>query len=318
MLRRCVWFMVLAAVAGSAAWSAEIAPGVDLIPGRFVAGVQPDGNTVVFRGTDGLVVVDTGRHTDHTQAVIDFAAAAHLPVAAIVNSHWHLDHIGGNGMMRKAFPKVRIYASGAFAAARQGFLKDYRAQLEQAIASTPEPEKQKAWKTEMALIDDGDHLAPDEVVAKSGERRLAGRTLDLELEDHAVTAGDLWVFDPKTRVLAAGDLVTVPVPFLDTACPRRWQAALGRLAAKDFSTLVPGHGAPMQHKDFDVYRTAFDHLLTCAASKVPKGECVDGWMKDAASLVGSDDPKFVRSSVDYYVEGVLRGDAAQTAKLCGE
>src|SRR4051794_352511 len=39
-----------------------IASGVDLIAGAFVPGSQPDGNSVVFTGPNGLVVVDTGRH----------------------------------------------------------------------------------------------------------------------------------------------------------------------------------------------------------------------------------------------------------------
>ena len=52
----------------------------------------------------------------------------------------------------------------------------------------------------------------------------------MTLEARAVTAGDVWLFDPATRVLAAGDLVTLPAPFLDTACPERWKAALDRVA----------------------------------------------------------------------------------------
>src|SRR5690348_10203427 len=65
-----------------------VAPDVDLIAGTFVAGTQPDGNTVIFKAADGLIVFDTGRHPAHTQQVIDFATAAKLPVVAIVNSHW--------------------------------------------------------------------------------------------------------------------------------------------------------------------------------------------------------------------------------------
>src|SRR6476646_6318439 len=98
----------IAALAGLASAS-ELAPGVDLIPGRFVAGAQPDGNTVVFAAPDGLVVFDTGRHPEHTQQIVDFASAARKPVVAIVNSHWHLDHVGGNVLLRQKYPSVRVY-----------------------------------------------------------------------------------------------------------------------------------------------------------------------------------------------------------------
>jgi len=296
----------------------ELAPGVDLLPGRFVKGTQPDGNTVILRGRTGLVVVDTGRHPEHTQGVIDFANTAHLPVVAIVNSHWHLDHLGGNAMLRKAFPDVRVYASAAFADARKGFLASYRAQLEDMVRKTPDPAAQKPWLAEIALINAGDALAPDEIVATSGERTLAGRRLRLELEDHAVTAGDLWVFDKATRVLVAGDLVTLPVPFLDTACPERWKAALDRLAKTDFVLLVPGHGAPMHRHQFEVYRKAFDSLLKCAASSQRKTSCIAGWMHDAGPLLTGEDPAFVRSLLDYYVDNSLRGDASRRTTLCGQ
>jgi len=296
----------------------ELAPGVSLLPGRFVKGTQPDGNTVILRGSKGLVVVDTGRHPEHTQGVIDFASAAHLPVVAIVNSHWHLDHIGGNAMLRKAFPDVCVYARAAFADARKGFLASYRAQLADMVQKTPDPAAQKPWLAEIALIDAGDALAPDEIVAASGERTLAGRRLRLQFEDHAVTAGDLWVLDKATRVLVAGDLVTLPVPFLDTACPERWRVALDRLAKTDFVWLVPGHGAPMHRAQLNLYRKAFDSLLKCAASSQPKSSCIDGWMRDAGPLLTGEDPTFVRSLLDYYVDNSLRGDASGRAKLCGQ
>ncbi len=54
----------------------EIVPGVHLIRGKFTPGAQPDGNTIVFTAPDGLVVVDTGRHAEHTQQIVDFAKSA--------------------------------------------------------------------------------------------------------------------------------------------------------------------------------------------------------------------------------------------------
>ena len=146
VIRRSVLVFALAcACSRTVSGDTELAPGVNLLPGRFVKGTQPDGNTVILRGRTGLVVVDTGRHPEHTQGVIDFANAAHLPVVAIVNSHWHLDHLGGNAMLRKAFPGVRVYASAAFADARNGFLASYRGQLEDMVHKTPDPAAQKPW-----------------------------------------------------------------------------------------------------------------------------------------------------------------------------
>ena len=72
----------------------QLPSGVHLIPGSFTPGTQPDGNSIVFDGRDGLVVFDTGRHPEHTRKILDIARDSRKPVAAIINSHWHLDHIG--------------------------------------------------------------------------------------------------------------------------------------------------------------------------------------------------------------------------------
>ena len=294
-----------------------IAPDVELIPGTFVAGTQPDGNTVVFKGADGLIVFDTGRHPAHTQQIIDFATAAKLPIVAIVNSHWHLDHVGGNVMLRTAYPDVHVYASAAIEDAMHGFLANYRAQLEDAIKQAgDDTAKQAPWRAELALIDAGPALFPDQRITKTSMRTIGGRNVRVGYESDAVTAGDVWLFDPATRVLASSDLVTLPAPLFDTACAEHWRGALERLAAVDFDVLVPGHGAPMHRAEFATYRRAFDHLLDCAAGKASKQACSDGWMHDADALIPAGDQKLARSLLDYYIDGNLRGDTAQKNKLC--
>src|SRR4051794_10375581 len=86
-------FVLAVAVSGCATAPPR---GLTVVPGAFVPGRQPDGNSVVLEGKTGLIVVDTGRHVAHTQAVIDLARAQGKPIAAVINTHWHLDHVGGN------------------------------------------------------------------------------------------------------------------------------------------------------------------------------------------------------------------------------
>jgi glyoxylase-like metal-dependent hydrolase (beta-lactamase superfamily II) len=310
-----VSLVLASALAASPVAAAEVAPGVHLLPGSFVPGTQPDGNTVIFVAPEGLIVMDTGRHREHTQGIVAFAKEKGVAVKAILNSHWHLDHIGGNPLLRQEFPGVRVYAAPTLEEAMKGFLASYRAYLEDAVKKGDE-EAQKPLRAELAILDAGKALAPDEPVTSSGPRTIAGKELRLELETHAVTAGDLWALDPATGVLAAGDLVTLPAPFLDTACPARWQAALDHLAKADFKILIPGHGPAMTRADFETYRQAFGALLACAASAKAKDECIGGWLRDIGKLVPEQDHTFTRSLLDYYVENHLRGDPAKTAKLC--
>lgn len=295
-----------------------VAPDVFLLRGAFVPGRQPDGNTVVFRGRGGLVVVDTGRHPEHTGRVVAYAREAHLPVAAVVNTHWHLDHVGGNVILRREFPGVRVWAGRGIEEAMTGFLANYRKQLEEQIgAAGSDAGRAGPFRAEVALIDAGRALFPDEVVARDRTETLAGRRLQLRLETYAVTASDVQVFDPQAKVVAAGDLVTLPAPFFDTACPQRWKEALARLASVDFTALVPGHGPLMSRQDFATYRAAFDGLLACAASGATREQCTDRWLEQTGALVPESDQELARGLIRYYLDAHLRGDPAKQARLCG-
>jgi glyoxylase-like metal-dependent hydrolase (beta-lactamase superfamily II) len=308
--------LAFAATASTAPTS--IAPGVDLIYGSFVQGRQPDGNSVIFTAPDGLIVMDTGRHAEHTQQILDFARQAKRPIRAIINSHWHLDHIGGNSRIRGVNPDVHIYASGALAGAMQGFLADYRRDLEGALQQTPNGPQAQDWRDELAIIAAAPGSIADERIDASEMRVIAGRKLFVHLESHAVTAGDVWVFDPVTHVVVAGDLVTLPVPFLDTACPEGWKAALDNLSHAEFKVMVPGHGTPMRRAGFETYRLAFGNLLTCAAARhKTNDECVEGWLRDAGTLIADADQPRARTMMDYYVVNALRGKTERIERLCG-
>jgi glyoxylase-like metal-dependent hydrolase (beta-lactamase superfamily II) len=295
----------------------EIAPGVHLVTGRFVPGRQPDGNSVVLRGESGLVIVDTGRHAAHTRAVLDLARGLGAPVVAVVNTHWHLDHTGGNLLVRRDVPGARFLQSAAIVAAKAGFLANYREQLRQAIAQTTDPATRAGYEVDAAILDQVDRLQPDETITASGPRALAGRPVQLELGGPAVTAGDVWVLDLATKTLIAGDLITLPVPFLDTACPSGWSSALGRLAAVEFERVVPGHGPPMTRDQFEAYRASFEGLLRCGSTSEPVGRCADGWIAGLGDLLPATEHDFARRLLDYYVGQVLRGDPAALAARCG-
>jgi glyoxylase-like metal-dependent hydrolase (beta-lactamase superfamily II) len=318
LIATCSGGTASAAPTAQAADVVTIVPGVDLIPGILDLKRQPDGNSVIFRTAEGLVVMDTGRHAEHTQKILDYAKSAGLPIVAVVNSHWHLDHVSGNPRVRAAYPGVKVYASDAIDEAMGGFLATYRKTLETAIPKSQDDAQIQLWRDEIARIDSGHALYPDVTIGKTSQQRLVGHDFVLHLEKHAATAGDVWLFDPATRVLAAGDLVTRPVPFFDTACPIRWRAALDDVAKANFRVLVPGHGAPMQRAQFETYRKAFGNLVACTAKTTDKDVCIAGWMADAKSLLTDADRLVARPLLDYYVGNALRAPQEKLDKLCGE
>jgi len=294
-----------------------LAEDVALLRGRFVAGTQPDGNTLMLRGRDGWIVIDSGRHAEHTGRIVAAVAGSGLPLRAIVNTHWHLDHVAGNAALREAHPHAQVWASPEIERALDGFLADYRRQLDALLAKPPADGAQaQALREERARLDTGPRLLPTHPITAGGERTLAGRRVVFGVEADAVSGGDVWLFDPGSGVLAAGDLVTLPVPLLDTACAEGWRAALARLDAVPFTTLVPGHGAPLDRVGFARYRGAFDRLLACAAGDGDARACNEQWLRDVDGLVAAEDVALARSLLDYYVPHVLRAPPERRARFC--
>jgi len=309
---------VSVAWAGTAAVPAaapqDVVPGVWMIPGGIPPNREPDGNSVIFEAPAGLIVVDTGRHAWHREAILAFARSRKKPIIAVVNTHWHLDHVSGNPALRAAYPGLRVYASGAIDGALSGFLassaKDAAGYLDdpQIPAETKED-----IRADLLTIRNGAALRPDVLIAASGSRTLGGRVLVVNLAPDAATAGDVWLYDEHDQVAALGDLVTLPAPFLDTACPEGWKVALRQVAATPFKIAIPGHGAPMTPAQFRIYQNAFEALIDCSNSARPEAECATGWADSIQPLLGQDplEPQRAQKIAAYYV-GMLRANGGHS------
>lgn len=294
----------------------ELAAETFLLPGAMLPDRGPDGNTVIFVGPSGLVVVDTGRHPWHSDGIVAFAGARHLPVKAIVNTHWHLDHSSGNRRVKAAFPEASVYTTRAVdrALAPGGFLAR---NIEAARQRPTDPTASAVRREEAALfvdtMDQSAALRADVVVSRSGALSLAGRTLMVRVAEGAVTDADVWLYDEATRVAVVGDLVTLPAPFFETACPARWEAALDEVWATPFRLAVPGHGAPMSRDQFDAYRRAFAHFRACVGGASDAATCAAGWTRDVGSLLETDtDRRQATEYAEYYVS-FLRKEGGRSA-----
>jgi glyoxylase-like metal-dependent hydrolase (beta-lactamase superfamily II) len=298
------------------ATSAPTPAGWHLVPGGFEQGKGPDGNSIFLDAPDGLILVDTGRHPAHQEKLLAYARTRGRPIAAIVNTHWHLDHSGGNAEIRAAFPAAAVHGSRAIEGALTGFFPASRASAERFIASGGASEAQRAEiGRDFAAVDDPASLRATRPVDRSGRVRIAGRALRLNLARFAATEGDVWIHDEKERLVIAGDLVVAMVPFMDTACPEGWRKALDEIAATDFETLIPGHGAPMDKPAFLAWRSAFGNLLDCAASDRAREACIAGWMKDAAAFIPAGEGR-IDGMVGYYIDTRLRASPEERGKYC--
>jgi glyoxylase-like metal-dependent hydrolase (beta-lactamase superfamily II) len=145
---------------------------------------------------------------------------------------------------------------------------------------------------------------------------LGGRHVRINLARDAATSGDVWLYDEQSRVAVLGDLVTLPAPFLDTACPQGWKVALRQVAATPFEVAIPGHGDPMTRAQFLLYQAAFEAFVACSNSVRPQGECASDWTDSIRTLL-ADDPleqQRARGMAAYYV-GMLRANGGRS-KFC--
>jgi len=312
-MRSILTALILLSLAGAAGSASPY----HLIPGAVPLDSGPDGNSIVLDAPKGLIVIDTGRHPEHAQKILDYAKARNRPIAAIINSHWHLDHTTGNWDIRQVYPNVAIYASNAIEGALATFLKNNRADTDKMLA---DPKTPAAVRDQLirgrAVIDHPDRIRPNHLVAKSGRMSIAGRQLDVHLAKFAATEGDVWIYDRPSKTAIVGDLVVDIVPFMDTACPDGWAKALNEVAAVSFTTLIPGHGAVMNRSEFLQWKRAYDNFVDCGHSDVAKETCVDGWSRDAARFIDDAHKAYARGAAEYYLETRLRSSPAEQQKYC--
>lgn len=193
------------------------------------------GNVVAVTGADGVLLVDSGleeRSRDLMKAVEKLPGGKH--VQALINTHWHWDHTGGNERLGK--DKVRIIAHEN---TKLWLGADFYCDWQDNRHYTPRPKA----------------ALPTETFYTSGKMTANGQDLEYGYLPRAHTDSDIYVFFPKANLLVAGGLVAVArYPVLDYTTGG-WigglddaSKALVAIANKD-TRIVPGIGPVQTYAD---------------------------------------------------------------------
>lgn len=142
-------------------------------------------NNLLCLGRDHTAVVDTGyaSHAEQTVALVQHALAGRV-LDAIVNTHLHSDHCGGNAALQRLYPQARTLIPPGEA---------------QAVAE---------WNTAALSYETTGQICPrfrwDALMHAGSTLRLG----DAAFEVHAAPGHDphaVLLFEPRHRLLVAGD-----------------------------------------------------------------------------------------------------------------
>ena len=264
---------LLAAALAAAPARTEVAPGVHLFVTPPYGDVGLDGNSIAIVGTDGVLVFDANGTPAAAEAVIaEIRKLTDRPVNWLVISHWHWDHWYGAEAYAAAFPGLAIVAHEKTAALMRGpaiefnrpglerDLPGYVAYLEAEVAkgaaNRHRLEDARAFLKAKKSVK---HTFPTVTFRDRMEIAIGGSTVEVRHEEPAVTPGDAYLWLPKERILASGDLLDHPITFALSCYPSGWIRTLEKLDSLDAATIVPGHGAAMRdethlHATLDVLR----------------------------------------------------------------
>ena len=250
----------------------KLADGVYVIRHKDAPDTFPQGNTTVVIGESGVLVVDSCYLPSPARE--DIAQIKHwtnLPVRYVFNTHWHMDHNYGNAAYGEAFPGVTIVSQAQTAkmmALREpAELTDYQKGIAayqqqydtgkdaagQPLSELGKADLKTAIAGSAAVWKEFQNLKPrypDLTFEHELDLDLGGRTVELKFLGRGNTSGDAVAYLPKEKILATGDLVDHPVPYLGGGFPAEQISTLERLKAIDADILVPGHGDVLHGKEY--------------------------------------------------------------------
>jgi glyoxylase-like metal-dependent hydrolase (beta-lactamase superfamily II) len=220
-------------------------------------------NAAIFEGASDIVVVDTHGSTTAAVSLVSQLRreVTSKPVRYIVNTHFHGDHVQGTPTYKRIAPLADVVASEA---TRKKLAEDNGRGLQRSLEqakTTLESHKKKAAEAKTPEEKAYWQKMAQETASFIGEMKLYAPELpnvtfvnDLIVHDKAHdlhfafrgrghTNGDIVVFCPQKKVLAAGDLLHSFSPTITDGYPKEWPKTLDSLARFEFESVIGGHGS---------------------------------------------------------------------------
>jgi cyclase len=293
---RVILILIVAQTHFLAAQLFEIKPVTD---GVYAAIAKPtfrtNCNAAIFILNHEVVVVDAESKPSAAREVIaQIKRLTDKPVTHLVITHLHGDHFQGAEAYVNAWPGVQIISTQA---TRDGIESRGVTRMQRELVTVPVAiEKLNA---DLAKASDDAAKAPIQQQLREAKAYLAelkqmravlpNVTFDRHLTIHSDndtlevlfvgkghSDGDVFVYDPKRKVIATGDSLTGWVPTMGDASIYDWMQQLKTIEDLDFKYVIGGHGDTLVGKDrFDLWRKYFADLLDETSKTAAQGASLE-------------------------------------------
>ncbi len=249
------------------------------------------GNAGFVIGDDGVLIFDTFfTPTALEELIAEIQTLTKLPVRFAVNSHYHLDHTGGNQILiERGIPilghdnliKWQTTKNKRFLPYAED-LQKRRAGAAKQLSETPADQPDKRTQLErqirrfdamaaIKLINPTATFAAGVVHLYLGKREVVLATLP------GHTGGDVFAYVPDAKVVFTGDLGwSKTLPNLVDATVLEWIPTLDKLLSQyPMAKFVPGHGGVAEAADIKDFRDYLGDLRARVKQGIAEGLTVD-------------------------------------------
>jgi len=244
-------------------------------------------NVLILPSEGGTLIVDDQRGSNFAETMAGIRSLTSSPVRYVVNTHWHLDHSGGNGAFVAAGAKIVAQRNVRTRRATEQYMVAYKRR----IPADP-PAALPA-----ALFDERKVL------------RIGSETVELRHVANAHTDGDTLVRFRKGNVIAMGDVFFNHIfPFIDRSSGGTIRGMIGgiqtALAMSNKETkFVPAHGPVASGDELRAYRDMLRNVMHRVRSDMRAGRTLEQVVKShpaAAYREGmeGDEDRFVEAVYD--------------------